>query len=952
MKNTAIVVSISVGITLTPCLAGVTTDGTVGPALHLAGPNFHIGQNLGTLRGDNLFHSFSHFNLNQSQSATFTGDSAIKNVISRVTGGELSSIDGTLKSDIGHAAFYFINPAGIVFGQHAHVDVPGAFYASTAGELQFADGERFSAVHPHGNSLSMAAPSAFGFVGKQTGTMAINGANLVFKSGTTVQLSAVHINMDKAKLTGDGIDLQLVAAGNAKQGVGITALPNHALQGNISLKNTALDASGNGKGRIAVRAGDVTAKDSDVYADNKGNVDMSANQGIDMQVDKLRLDNTLITSDTTGAGNAGTVKISAQKELAITNGGLISSSAFAKGNAGNTDVKAGTIRIDGQGAKVFTGITSSAYPNSSGNAGKLTVTAQNQLAILNGGEIQSSTFAKGTAGNIDVKVGALRIDEQDAKIPTGIFSDSGSNSIGHAGTVSIRVKDELAINNGGQIRSNTFATGDAGHVDVNAGNIRIDGQGSEHPTGIASDANSNSSGNAGTVKVTAKDELALINDGRISSSTFATGNAGHVDIEAGNIRIDGKGSEHATGIASDTFAKGNAGPVDVDAGNIRIDGQGSESFTGITSGSQSNSSGNAGPVTIVVKDELVLVNNGQIDSSTLTRGNAGPVTVSAGTIRIDGAKNPKFITGVLSGSLQNATGSPGPVNVTATKALSMNAGEISIRSDDFTKYSTQTGAKPITITITAPHIELKNNSLITAESFGKIPANPVTINTSQLSLDNSAVRTSANQGDGGPITINSQDWARLHNSQVTTSVASKENGNGGDITINADVLVMDTGFIQANTNAKNASGGKINLNAKQLVVSSANLQKGGNTPLAFIPNSGNNVIQAAAPDGINGNITISAPQLNIVGALAGLNTPQLDLNRVGHDPCSSTARHSTIKNLGKGGVPMFNKGQDGYTIDRLLAKTPTRQTQTTHAINHNCQPKHNHAQPALTNKPG
>lgn len=248
------------------------------------------------------------------------------------------------------------------------------------------------------------------------------------------------------------------------------------------------------------------------------------------------------------------------------------------------------------------------------------------------------------------------------------------------------------------------------------------------------------------------------------------------------------------------------------------------------------------------------------------------------------------------------------------------------------------------ITITAPNIKLNNSSQITAESFGGIPANPIHINTSQLSLDNSAIKTSANQGNGGSITINAKDWARLHNSQVTTSVASKEKGNGGDITVNADLLVMDTGFIQANTNAKNASGGKINLNTKQLVASSANLQRGGNTPLIFTPNSGNNVIQATAPDGINGNITINAPQLNIVGALVGLNTPQLDINHVGHDPCSSIARQSTIKNLGKGGVPLFNKGKDGYTIDRLLAKTPNTQTQTkqvphTKLASQDCQSK-------------
>lgn len=228
----------------------------------------------------------------------------------------------------------------------------------------------------------------------------------------------------------------------------------------------------------------------------------------------------------------------------------------------------------------------------------------------------------------------------------------------------------------------------------------------------------------------------------------------------------------------------------------------------------------------------------------------------------------------------------------------------------------------------------------------------------QLNLNDSQITTQANEGNGGPITITSRDWTRLHNSQITTSVDGKEKGNGGDITLNTDVLVMDTGFIQANTNAIKATGGNINLQkVKQLIASNTNLQKGDNTPLKFIPNSGKNVIQAAAPTGVKGNITINAPQLNIVGSLVGLNTPRLDMNHIGQDPCSNIAKQSTIKNLGKGGVPLFNKGKDGYTIDRLLAKEPNQQPQTnqvaiTHTAQQDCRNKRSPLQQALTNKVG
>ncbi len=70
-----------------PLRAEITTDGSVGPALTLPGPDMTIGAKLGTTKGANLFHSFKTFDLRRGESATFTGPDAIRNVIGRVTGG-------------------------------------------------------------------------------------------------------------------------------------------------------------------------------------------------------------------------------------------------------------------------------------------------------------------------------------------------------------------------------------------------------------------------------------------------------------------------------------------------------------------------------------------------------------------------------------------------------------------------------------------------------------------------------------------------------------------------------------------------------------------------------------------------------------------------------------------------------------------------------------------------
>ena len=131
-----------------PLSAQISLDGTVGPQLTLPGPHYQIGAALGQQHGGNLFHSFSDFNLAAGESATFSGPDSINNVISRVTGGRVSHLDGLLRSTIPGADVYLINPAGIWFGPQASLDISGSFHASSADVLRFEDGGTFNARQP------------------------------------------------------------------------------------------------------------------------------------------------------------------------------------------------------------------------------------------------------------------------------------------------------------------------------------------------------------------------------------------------------------------------------------------------------------------------------------------------------------------------------------------------------------------------------------------------------------------------------------------------------------------------------------------------------------------------------------------------------------------------------------------------------------------------------------
>src|SRR4051794_40929019 len=87
LRTDRLVISALLGLGLTTGQSQVVLDGKFGSTGALTGPNYNIGAGLGAIRGNNLFHSFSQFDLKAGDVANFTGPANIQNVLSRVTGG-------------------------------------------------------------------------------------------------------------------------------------------------------------------------------------------------------------------------------------------------------------------------------------------------------------------------------------------------------------------------------------------------------------------------------------------------------------------------------------------------------------------------------------------------------------------------------------------------------------------------------------------------------------------------------------------------------------------------------------------------------------------------------------------------------------------------------------------------------------------------------------------------
>ena len=251
----------------------ITVDGRLSPAQTLVGPNYAIGANLGQQKGGNLFQSFGLFGLTQGETATFSGPANVTNVIGRVTGGTVSSINGTVRSTIPGATVYLINPAGVVFGANAKVNVSGGFHASSADYIRMSDGSRFQATNPNASTLTAAPPAAFGFLSATPMAVTVNGATLGPVPGT-LSLVGGPVTISGGTLSAPGGTVHIASAASpgeipVNRGSGVKATVTS--RGAVLVNNAQIvvsDPAGTGSGSVKLRGGTVTISAGTIDADN------------------------------------------------------------------------------------------------------------------------------------------------------------------------------------------------------------------------------------------------------------------------------------------------------------------------------------------------------------------------------------------------------------------------------------------------------------------------------------------------------------------------------------------------------------------------------------------------------------------------------------------------------------------------------------------------------------
>ncbi|NJL52139.1 MAG: S-layer family protein [Hydrococcus sp. SU_1_0] len=456
-------------------------------------------------------------------------------------------------------------------------------------------------------------------------------------------------------------------------------------------------------------------------------------------------------------GNAGEIKITTGN-LDITNGGIVNSVTFGKGNGGKISVNAiDTILVDGEAENLSQnrGIASAVTDTGIGNAGDVTLQA-GSLILQNGGSIDSSNFGSGNAGNIDLETNSLSLED------SGRIGSSTSKQ-GDAGKITINASDFVSLNNSViDSQVGETATGNSGGIEINTANLSL-------TNGGQIDTSTFGEGNAGKIAINASNSISVDGFNSVENTIFrslifsevddtAKGNSEGIEITTTNLSLTNRG-----GINSNSTGNGNSGKISINAADTIVVDGGSTIFNAIAEGSNGSSEGIE-----INTTNLSLVNGGLVDSSTLGQGSAGKINIEAQSLSLEDG-----------GLINSSTSGAG------------NGGSIVIDVDN-------------AVTITGIREDGSDSSQITTETFGEGNGGSIQITAQSLFLEKGGeINSSSNlSGNGGNITINVDDSVTLNGkgfrSTITASSFSLvqfESGNGGNIEIEASDLVLENGAI-------------------------------------------------------------------------------------------------------------------------------------------------------------
>ncbi|NEP02950.1 MAG: filamentous hemagglutinin N-terminal domain-containing protein, partial [Symploca sp. SIO2E9] len=875
-----------------PAEAQITPDNTLGNESSVVTPNVDVKGALadliegGVIRDINLFHSFLEFNVPDRGRVYFANPVGIENILTRVTGNNLSNILGTLGVD-GAANLFLLNPNGIVFGNNAQLDVEGSFFGSTANSLVFGDGSEFSAANPNQPPLlKVSAPLGLQYGANYTGAIA-NSGNLAVPENLT--LAGGNLNLQGQLYAGGDLRLQAENAVEINDSVAqqfIAAAGGELeIQGNESVDIFALNHPDSGLfagGNLVLRSANTIAGDAHYWSGGSFRIEkldgslgslFSPNDPIARSLGDVELLEYTGSSLHILAGGSvsipGTVEITQADEtgntinptdtptwaqVTLSNG----SALVIDGTAQPTlDIRAGMnqeaignpLNLTGSNFESVEGSINTLPETADINVGQISLKAPEGLVLLtnqyesnqslSGGAIEVETIrADDTFGEFIGNSGSVIIDSRDQMTITNRIDTSSDSGLGRGGEIKLLAYGDISLINGAVVT----ATGNGG------GGIEILG-----------------------------DRVSLTDGSRIFSDTTGSATGRDVLVNANQLMItDG------SAIVVNSRSDGMGGNLIVNASElVEVTGTSAdgESPSSLEAQAVAGSTGNAGNLTISTP-RLLIAEGAQVSNSTLAPGAGGNLTINASElVEVTGTSaNGEFLSRLSARANQGSTGNAGNLTISSPKLLiaegavvststlgSGDGGNLTINASELVEViGTSADGEPRSFLI----------AQVNPDSTGN--AGNLTITTPKLLIaEGSQVSTSTSgSGDGGILTINATELVEVTGTSADSSVRSLlstqvnpgSTGNAGNLSINTPTLLIAEGAVVSAGTLGRGNGGNLTINASESVkVRGTSADGEFGSRLSVQANTGST--------GNAGDLSISTPTLVIAeGAVVSAST--------------------------------------------------------------------------------
>ena len=467
---------------------------------------------------------------------------------------------------------------------------------------------------------------------------------------------------------------------------------------------------------------------------------------------------------------------------------------------------------------------------------------------------------------------------------SSIFNYIDENAIGNAGDIIFLTK-KLNVNNS-VVAIYTDGLG-------NSGNLVIEARELFEATNDAFISNlvlGNGIGNAGEFTINTED-ISITNGASVSNETRGIGDAGNLTINTTKLSIrDGNISINVRG-------EGQAGDLLVTASeSINLDGEiltsSGEIFApgGLLNQVDLGGRGQGGNL-IVNTPQLSVSNGSKVQVATFGLGNPGELIINANQIDVFNTLDAtnQFQTGIFAGIFEDPRNQE--VSGGIETKLTINTKDLSIRNGAVISASTQGLGNGGDLNITTNKLTIEGGSEIQAITFGDGDAGSINIQASELIKVSGTAEIGGRSfggifasaigggtGNGGNLTINTNRL--LVDKGAVLSVGnfqfvntgfdpiSPGKGAAGNLEVNARSIEVDNGTITA-ANA-NGIGGELAVNANSLTLengasisaeTTANTDTGGNINLnvdGTLQMRNNSLISGQATEGATGgNININ-----------------------------------------------------------------------------------------------